>query len=169
MAENSPTYGSLPTGVLLGMAQNTYRSAIRVALVEAGYDDMPRNGPDVLSGIVPIGNPLGELIKQIGVSKQAAGQLIGTLVARGYLDRSIDVEDRRRLKIGLTERGRAVVDVIKAATDQVDAQLVKRVGPQCIAHTLATLAVIIEHTQQSNQEQRLVLTAQTVVTYTRDR
>ena len=41
MAENSPTYGSLPTGVLLGMAQNTYRSAIRVALVEAGTTICP--------------------------------------------------------------------------------------------------------------------------------
>ena len=46
-------------------------------------------------------------MRELGVSKQAAGQLVDTLVLRGYLERSVDPEDRRRLTLTLTERGMA--------------------------------------------------------------
>ena len=49
--------------------------------------------------------PLAEVIRQLGVSKQAAGQLVDSLVVRGYLDRTVDPDDRRRLIVTLTERG----------------------------------------------------------------
>ncbi len=79
----------------------------------------------------------------MGVSKQAGGRL-DTLVARGYLDRAVDVEDRRRLTITLTERGRSAAAVVRSTVDQVDAQLVQRVGAGPFADTLATLASLIE-------------------------
>ena len=34
--------------------------------------------------------PLSRLIQELGVSKQAAGQLVDTLVLRGYLERTVD-------------------------------------------------------------------------------
>jgi DNA-binding MarR family transcriptional regulator len=78
------------------------------------------------------------------VSKQAAGQLVDSLVTRGYLDRAPDPEDRRRLTITLTERGQAAAEVIRSAVQQVDAGLVRRVGPEYVAHTRATLAALAE-------------------------
>ena len=98
---------------LLRAARRTYGSAVRAALAEAGCDDMPRNGSYVVGAIDRTGAPLSQIITELGVSKQAAGQLVDTLVARGYLDRSPDPDDRRRLTITLTERGHAA-----AATDQ---------------------------------------------------
>ena len=77
--------------------------------------------------------PLSEIIGQLGLSKQASGQLVDTLVARGYLDRSIDPDDRRRLVISLTERGHAAATVIRAAVDKVDADLASRVGAAHLA------------------------------------
>ena len=51
------------------------------------------------------GAPLATVIRQLGVSKQTAGQLVDSLAARGYLDREADPYDRRRLVVRLTERG----------------------------------------------------------------
>ena len=58
------------------------------------------------------------------------GQLVDTLVARRYLNRSVDPDDRRRLTITLTERGLAAATVIRSAVDEVDAGLIGRVGAE---------------------------------------
>ena len=129
---------------LLRGARRTYGSAIREALLEAGCDDVPSNGAYVIGAIARTGAPLSEIIKGLGVSKQAAGQLVDTLVTRGYIDRSVDLGDRRRLTISLTERGSAAAAVVRAAVERVDAELAARVGPEYVAHTRATLASLIE-------------------------
>ena len=129
---------------LLRAARTALGSAIREALAEAEFDDIPRNGAYVIGGIARTGAPLSEIIKQLGVSKQGAGQLVDTLVARGYLDRAVDPNDRRRLTITLTERGFAAAAVIRSAADRVDAELLGRVGPEYVAHTRATLAALID-------------------------
>jgi DNA-binding MarR family transcriptional regulator len=129
---------------LLRAARTAYGSAIRAALAEVGCDDVPRNGSYVIGAIARTGAPLSQVIKELGVSKQSAGQLVDTLVTRGYLDRSADPEDRRRLTITLTERGHAAAEVIRSAVQRVDAGLVGRVGPEYIAHTRVTLAALIE-------------------------
>jgi DNA-binding MarR family transcriptional regulator len=128
---------------LLRAARRTYGIAVRAALAEADCDDMPRNGSYVVGAIARTGAPLSQIITELGVSKQAAGQLVGTLVMRGYLDRSPDPEDRRRLTITLTERGQAAAAVIRSAVDDVDADLITRVGAEYVAHTRATLGSLI--------------------------
>ncbi|MGB0093323.1 MAG: MarR family transcriptional regulator [Solirubrobacteraceae bacterium] len=114
------------------------------ALAKVGFDDMPRNGSYVIGAIARTGAPLGQIIRQLGVSKQAAGQLVDTLVARGYLDRSVDPEDRRRLMISLTERGAAAAAVLSSVVERVDIELEEGVGPEYVAHTRVTLASLIE-------------------------
>jgi DNA-binding MarR family transcriptional regulator len=129
---------------LLRAARMTYGSAVRAALSEVGCDDVPRNGSYVIGAIARTGAPLGQIIKDLGVSKQAAGALVDTLVTRGYLERAVDAEDRRRLTITLTERGHAAAAVIRSAVEGVDAELVGRVGPDHVARARETLAALVE-------------------------
>jgi len=129
---------------LLRAARATYGSAIREALIDAGYDDVPHNGLYVIGAIARSAAPLSQIINELGISKQAAGQLVDTLVVRGYLGRFVDTEDRRRLTITLTERGRAVASVSKAAIKRLDAELEKHAGSEYFEHNRATLAVIAE-------------------------
>ena len=140
--------------VLLRAARAAYGSAIRQALADVGCDDMPRNGSFVIAAIARSGAPLSEIIKGLGVSKQAAGQVVDTLVTRGYLDRSPDPEDRRRLTVTLTERGRAAAVVIRSVIDRVDAGLAERVGAEHVAHTRATLAALIEGNYGAGEHDR---------------
>ncbi len=129
---------------LLRAARRTYGSVVIEALAEAGCDDMPRNGSYVIGAIARSGAPLSQIISALGVSKQAAGQLVDTLVTRGYLARAADPGDRRRLTITLTGRGLAAAEVIRNAVERVDASVLRLVGPEYVAHTRATLAALIE-------------------------
>lgn len=137
---------------LLRAARVTYGTAIREALSKEGCDDVPRNGIFVIGAIARTGAPLSRIIKELGVSKQAAGQLVDTLVLRGYLDRSVDPEDRRRQTVKLSERGRAAAAASRSAVERVDDELARRVSAEYIAHTRATLAALIEGDYDSQPE-----------------
>jgi DNA-binding MarR family transcriptional regulator len=143
VADRPEWFEQMPMPALLRAARAAYGSAIREALADIGCDDMPRNGSYVVGAIARTGAPLGHIVEWLGVSKQAAGQLIDTLVTRGYLDRSVDSEDRRRLIVRLTERGEAAAAVIRSAVDGVDAALVERVGADRVEDTRATLACLV--------------------------
>ena len=75
------------------------------------------------------GGTAGDLIRQLGVTKQAASQLIDTLVVRGYVDRRINPDDRRRMTIELTDRGRAAAVAIREGVEAVDAELAGLISP----------------------------------------
>ncbi|MGN6526741.1 MAG: MarR family winged helix-turn-helix transcriptional regulator, partial [Burkholderiaceae bacterium] len=84
--------------------------------------------------------PLGQLIRELRISRQSAGQLVDALVARGYLDRSVDSADRRKLSVALTERGRAAAAAQAAARERVDAALAARIGRDAVDAMRAGLA-----------------------------
>ena len=115
---------------LLRHARHTYGAAMRDALTKAGFNDIPRNGLYLIGGLALAAGdtPLAQLIKELRTSKQAAGVLVDTLVTRGYLERTVDKDDRRKMNVALTERGRATAAVQAMARTKVDNQLVASVG-----------------------------------------
>ncbi len=118
---------------LLRAARGAYGNAIRAHLAAAGFDVMPRNGPYVLGGMASHAGSAGDLVRELGVTKQAASQLIDTLVIRGYLDRQVDPDDRRRMTVELTDRGRAAAAAVSAGVEAVDAELAKLISPTELA------------------------------------
>ena len=146
MNDEKPWYEKVVVPALLRHARATYGQAMRRALAEAGYDDIPKNGMYVIGGMALNSDalPLGELIKQLRVSKQAAGQLVDSLVLRGYLKRDEDPNDRRKSNVTLTNRGRAAAVVQAAAREQIDARLLALVGPEDVLRTRRTLAALID-------------------------
>lgn len=146
MSEPNPEHAAIPLPALLRHARAAYGSAMRLALEEAGYDDIPKNGLYVIGGLaLGAGDiPLAALIRDLRISKQAAGQLVDTLVTRGYLSRTTDEQDRRRLVVTLTERGRAAAATQTVARERVDAALLEKVGPQCVQQARVALAALTE-------------------------
>lgn len=145
MTDAPPWYEQIAMPALLRHARSTYGNAMRQALADAGYEDVPRNGLYVIGGLAmgAGGVPLGQLVRELGISKQAAGQLVDTLVLRGYLERTVDAEDRRRLTVTLTERGRAAAAAQTAAREAIDAALLERIGDKAVLATRRTLAALI--------------------------
>jgi DNA-binding MarR family transcriptional regulator len=122
------SYEDVPVLQLMREARGVYRDAIRGALDGAGCDDIPRNGTFVLAGLdhstqEPVFSPQADVVASLGLSKQAASQLIDTLVLREYLERRNDPGDRRRMGVRLTDRGRTAARAIQTAVDAIDAAI----------------------------------------------
>lgn len=133
-----------PLTALLRGARAVFAAEIRRGLSAGGYEDLPPNGPYVIGGMARTSAQLADVIHQLGVSKQAAGQLVDALVTRGYLDRSVDPGDRRRLVVRLTERGAAAAEVIRAAVDSLEAQIDTAMGAGRVRAAREVLAWVIQ-------------------------
>jgi DNA-binding MarR family transcriptional regulator len=146
MTDENPWYDTIVIPALLRGARNTYGEAMRKALAEADCDDVPANGMWVIGGLAMGAGiaPLSSLIQNLKVSKQAGGQLMDTLVLRGYLKREPDDEDRRRFSIKLTERGWHAASVQREAREKIDAELMQRVGADAMAAARKALGALIE-------------------------
>src|SRR6204780_2875765 len=143
---------------LLRGARGSYAHTIAAYLAEAGCDDLPQNGPFVLGGMASQHAPAVDMIRGPGVTRQAASQLIDTLVVRGYLSREVNPADRRRLNIDLTERGRAAAEAIAAAMGRVDEELAAMITPAELAGLragLIALGQIKERTRHDGQPKDL--------------
>jgi DNA-binding MarR family transcriptional regulator len=139
---------------LLRAARGVYQRAIRARLTEAGFDDMPRNGPYVLGGMANHGGTPGQMVRDLQVSKQAASELIDALVVRGYLLRGEDPQDRRRMTLALTERGRAAAERVQAGVVAVDQELEQGIGPDGVAALRAGLLALAEIRQGMERDGR---------------
>ena len=146
MTDENPWYDTVVIPALLRGARHTYGNVMRKALEEADCDDIPDNGMYVIGGLAMATgvSPLSTLVLALKASKQAAGQLVDTLVLRGYLKREADEEDRRRFTVKLTERGWHAAAVQREERERIDAELTKRVGADTVAAARKTLGALIE-------------------------
>jgi DNA-binding MarR family transcriptional regulator len=74
------------------------------------------------------------------------------LVLRGYLERMADTEDRRKLTVRLSERGRAAAAAQAAAREKIDAALLARVGQENVRRTRRTLAALVDLGHEHGKE-----------------
>jgi DNA-binding MarR family transcriptional regulator len=142
--DEPPWYVDFSAPVLLDIARRTYGAAIRVALAEIGCDDMPKQGARLVGGIARNGTGLGEFSRVLGTTKQAASQLVDTLVMRGYIERTPDEVDRRRMIVTLTPRGADAAEAIRAAVDGIDAALTGEVGAEAVLTMRRVCAALTE-------------------------
>jgi DNA-binding MarR family transcriptional regulator len=149
-----PWYEDVPVPSLMREARDVYRDAVRQALTNVGCDDVPRNGVFVLAGLdqtTPAreSSPQADVVASLGLSKQAASQLIDTLVIREYLERRIDPEDRRRMGIRLTERGRTAAVAIRAAIERIELALAQLITADQLLGLRAGLAAFRQLRERS--------------------
>ena len=139
-----PTADDVVLPALLRAARGTYSLAIRERLADGGFADMPRNGPYVLGGMANHGGAAADLIRALGVSKQAASQLVDTLVERNYLRREPDDADRRRVVLELTGRGQEAAAAVRAGVLEVGEELARRCPPEVLTGLRAGLVALID-------------------------
>ena len=138
------SYDDVPLSALLQAGRSAYANAVRHAQSRIGCDDLPAAGSFIISAMHWSDASLEAVIRWMGVTKQAVSQSVDLLVVRGYLERSHDRADRRRVNLSLTERGRAAGRAARSAIERVDRELRARVGAQKFAHTRATLVALLE-------------------------
>ncbi len=142
MADPDPHELATPT--LMRAARGVYAQSIRTELHAIGVDDLPRNGATLLAGLSAAGAPRQNLPAGLGVTKQAVSQAIEILAGRGYLERSPDPGDRRRISLTLTPRGQEVVDAVVRGVESVDARLLERVPAEQVGAMRSALLALAE-------------------------
>lgn len=79
------------------------------------------------------GTRLTELAKRMGVSKQAAGQLVDDLVEMGMVARTADPADKRAIRVVYTPRGIEGLKHGLGVLGAMETALAARIGPDQMA------------------------------------
>lgn len=109
---------------------------VQKGLAERGFDDVRPVHGFAFARLSGDRSTTADLAEHLGVTKQAASQLVGHLVAHGYLMREVDSRDGRARLLVLTERGNACT----SAAEQAAADTVDRWKDQLPAQRFADLA-----------------------------
>ena len=92
-------------------------------LRENGFDDFEPAHFTVFRYPSPDGARPSELAARLGISKQSLNYLLRELERLGYLERLPDPDDLRGKRIFVTPRGRAAIEVIRAAVTELEGRV----------------------------------------------
>jgi DNA-binding MarR family transcriptional regulator len=115
---------------LLRRTSQRYRTAISNCLSESGFDGLPQPGYWALMILSRGGSDAGQLINEMGVSKQAVSKLVDALVTLGFVDRKPNAVDRRRSDLRLSAKGRQAADLIGEAVRTMDGTMASELGAE---------------------------------------
>jgi DNA-binding MarR family transcriptional regulator len=116
---------------LLGMAFHAVMEEVHVRLAEEGFDDVrPAHGFAFQYLSVHGGATAVELGEHLGVTKQAAVQLVDELERRGYVERRPHPTDRRARVVVLAARGWACVERVVALWAETERRWAALVGAE---------------------------------------
>ncbi|MEV0434830.1 MarR family transcriptional regulator [Nocardia sp. NPDC050413] len=114
---NVPPAGDLPLLLLAAAAQVT--DAVQAGVAAAGFPDVRPTHGFAFVRMAPDGATVGEIAEHLGVTKQAASQLVDELVTKGYVERNPHPRDARARLITLTDRGWACTRAADAALGEL--------------------------------------------------
>ena len=128
-----PPAGPPLIGALLRQPLQVVRQHMLEGLHAHGFDDLETAHLVLLQYPGPHGLRPSELAARVGMTKQAVNYQLGHLERLGYLTRRSDPDDQRSKRIALTERGYAVIPVIREAVAKVESAWSRELGPERFA------------------------------------
>ncbi len=139
--KNPPPAGDLPLLLLAAAAEVT--DAVNAGVIAAGFTDVRPAHGFAFVRMAPDGATIGEIAEHLGVTKQAASQLVDELVTKGYADRNPHPRDARARLITLTDRGWACTRAADAALAEFAARWSHTLGPNALAQLRNGLARVV--------------------------
>ncbi|MFD0364004.1 MarR family winged helix-turn-helix transcriptional regulator [Nocardia sp. GCM10030253] len=129
--------------LLLLAAGAAATDAIHSGVQAAGFDDVRPTHGFAFVRMAPDGATVGELAEHLGVTKQAASQLVDELVRKGYAERNAHPGDARARLITLTERGWACTRAADTAAANFAEQWSAVLGDSTVAELRNALARVV--------------------------
>jgi DNA-binding MarR family transcriptional regulator len=124
---------------LLRRATQRYRAAIRDRLAESGLGELPQPGYWALMVLARGGTDAGQLMDEMGVSKQAVSKLVEVLVTSGLVTRKPNHTDRRRTELLLSAEGLRAAGVIEDAARATEETFIAELGADRFASLVQML------------------------------
>ncbi|MGX1672579.1 MarR family winged helix-turn-helix transcriptional regulator [Streptomyces sp. NPDC055400] len=128
---------------LLGMAFQLLLSEFVSRLDAVGYAELRPVHGLVFQALHGAGATSSELAERLGVTKQAAGQIIDDLEKRGYVERQPHPAGGRRKLVVLTDKALKHLAVAGRTLRELEAQLTKQLHEVGLEVPRAELAAII--------------------------
>lgn len=109
----------------------------------AGYDDLRPIHGLAFQALGPDGATSTELARRLGVTKQAAGQIIDYLESRGYVERRPHPAGGRRKLVVLAPAGTEHMRVAGGILDRLEGEIGDRLGEAGLEELKAGLAQLV--------------------------
>jgi DNA-binding MarR family transcriptional regulator len=114
-------------------------------VIDAGVTDLrPAHGNAMEMLAIEDGLRLTDIAARAGIAPQSMGELVDDLVAKGYLERREDLEDRRAKRIYLTQKGRASAEASRIAVRNLEQRLLDVLGAPQYRQMRRHLAALID-------------------------
>lgn len=132
----------MPLHGLLEFAYDAVIAEFREELEQSEFSDIRLVHGCVFRYMKERGLRLTEIAERGNMTKQSAGEVVDDLVARGYVERVPDPDDRRAKLVRLTERGEAAQSAGFRLLAEIEKRWGERYGAERIADLRATLEEI---------------------------
>jgi DNA-binding MarR family transcriptional regulator len=135
----------IPMAGLFDIAHQAFFEDFRAELEQTEFADIRPTHGCVFRFVGGEGMRLTGLAEMAGMTKQSVGEIVDDLVARGYVKRVPDPEDKRAKLICLTERGERAQATGLALFAKVEKQWAERYGAERIKRLRELLEEIAAH------------------------
>ena len=85
-----------------------------------------------------------EIHTKLHVSKAAMSQTLNALEKKGYIERCVNPQDRRKVLVSLTPSGKKMLDDSHAYVDRVFSQVIERVGEDKIREIIVLFETVVD-------------------------
>jgi DNA-binding MarR family transcriptional regulator len=116
---------------------------LNTRLADEGFADLPASAGLAFSRLAGGGASSGELAAFLGISKQAAGQLVDQLEKKGLVRRTPGPDGRTKT-VKMTERGYQCTRAATRISTEIEARWAARVGAERLDSLVADLRAIRE-------------------------
>ncbi len=96
-------------GLLLNLAFGAFKDALHHDLAQGGFADIGSSFGYVLRLLDDVPHSLSELATRLEMTPPGALKVVEDMVAKGYVSRVDDAQDKRVKRLHLTPRGRALL------------------------------------------------------------
>jgi DNA-binding MarR family transcriptional regulator len=136
----------LPIGMIAQQLQRAFEAECFARLAAAGFTGLRVRHSILLDALGPQGSRITTLAAELGMTKQAMGELIDDLESGGYLERTSDPDDRRARIIRFTAKGQQALAMAFEVMPAIERNYAELVGADrylAAKKTMADLADLL--------------------------
>lgn len=148
MSEDLQALRWASTGRLFGGAFKIFNDRVVAGIVERGHPGIGITQSAVIRSMNVGGTTISELAQRAGVTRQAMAQLVRDLVDHGYVRLEPHPSDRRAKLVRYTERGEELATDAFAAVQDVEADMVRRMGERKMKRLRELLTELVDDTPE---------------------
>ncbi len=133
----------LPIGMLALQLHKAFEAECFARLAAAGFTGLRMRHSILLEALGTEGSRITTLAGQLGMTKQAVGELVDDLESGGYLERVNDPSDRRARIIRFTSKGQRALQTAYEIMPAIEREYADLIGAERYAATRLALGDLV--------------------------